>query len=140
MRRRSGRVSRKAEEVTDSDRQASKLCGKQCAPTTVPFASQMLRDIHFRKHGADVGAADAENYEQMAEEFMFGVIDLHTRQCTRPNHGARLRFRPWNRRFGAADSVAPENLRTFYIAKQHHINYHGGENAYFGWECGRINV
>jgi hypothetical protein len=100
----------------------------------------MLRDIHFAKHGRAVGARDEADYERMAEEFMFGERDRNTRECTRPNRGQRLRFNTWSKRFGGADSVAPEYLRTFYIVSQGHIDYHGGENSYFGWECGRINV
>jgi hypothetical protein len=100
----------------------------------------MHRDLHFLRHGAEVGAINAADYETMAEQFMFGVRDPNTRECTRPNHGARLRFNTWTRRLGVADSVAPQYLKTFYVAKQHHINFHGVENAYFGWECGRINV
>jgi pyocin large subunit-like protein len=100
----------------------------------------MHRDTHFLKHGADFGASTAEEYEQMAEEFMFGERDKNTRECTRPNHGQRIRFDFWSRRFGSAESAVSEHLRTFYRVRQAHIDYHGGENAYFGWECGRINV
>jgi hypothetical protein len=100
----------------------------------------MHRDTHFRKHGSDIGARDPEEYERMADEFMFGEMNRNTRQCTRPNRGQRLRFNSWNRRFGGAYSVAPEYVRTFYVVRQAHIDYHGGENAYFGWECGRINA
>src|SRR6266478_1784283 len=105
----------------------------------VPFETHMKRDIHFQKHGNQFGAADAAAYEQMADEFMFGVLGQNTRQCRRPNQGSRLRFDTWNRRFGSA-SVMPEFVQTFYIVAQGHIDYHGGEVTYFGWECGRINV
>lgn len=100
----------------------------------------MKRDLHFQKHGHEFGAADAAEYERMADDFMFGPMDLrNVRECRRPNRGARLRFNTWNRRFGSA-SGAPEYIKTFYIVAQSTINFHGGEMAYFGWECGRINV
>lgn len=107
---------------------------------TVPFATSLHRDIHFKKHGARFGASDAEEYERMADEFMFGDKDRNTRECTRPNRGQRLRFNTWTRYFGSAASVAPEHLKTFYVVEQGHINFHGGEISYFGWECGRINA
>jgi hypothetical protein len=108
--------------------------------TNVPFPTQLHRDTHFLKHGASFGAQNAEEYEQMADDFMFGAKSKNTKECTRPNHGNRLRFDFWTRRFGAANIVAPEFVRTFYIVKQPHIDYHGGGATYFGWECGRINV
>jgi hypothetical protein len=100
----------------------------------------MTRDIHFHKHGRTLGIADAEEYERTADGFMSGVIERHTQQCQRPNRGDRLRFNTFDRRFGAEASQEPRFLRTFYKVEQGHINYHGGEQAYFGWECGRIDL
>jgi len=99
----------------------------------------MKRDIHFQKHGHQFAALNAADYERMADEFMFGLMGLNTRECRRPNQGSRLRFNTSNRRFGGA-SIAPAFLKTFYIVAQGTINYHGGEMQYFGWECGRINA
>lgn len=99
----------------------------------------MKRDIHFQKHGQQFGAADAAAYEAMADAFMFGARDINTRECRRPNLGARLRFSIWTRYFGAA-SVNPDFVKTFHIVNRAKVNNHGGENQYFGWECGRINV
>jgi hypothetical protein len=100
----------------------------------------MKRDIHFQKHGHEFAALDAADYERMADEFMFGAMDAHTRQCHRPLQGSRLRFSTWNRRFGTAAAVAPEFVKTYHIVAQGIVNSHGGDMAYFGWECGRINV
>jgi hypothetical protein len=100
----------------------------------------MKRDIHFQKHGHHFGVADAAEYERLADEFMFGQMGQHTRQCHRPNRGSRLRFDTWNRRFGGAAPAPPEFVKTFYIVAQGHVDYHGGEMQYFGWECGRINA
>ena len=107
--------------------------------SNVPFDTQMKRDIHFQKHGHEFGAVDAADYERMADDFMFGLMNAYTRECQRPNHGSRLRFNTWNRRFGSA-SVAPAHLKTFYRVNWGTINYHGGELQYFAWECGRISV
>jgi hypothetical protein len=96
--------------------------------------------MHFQKHGHQFGAVDAVDYEIMADDFMFGEMDTHTWQCQRPLQGSRLRFNTWNKKFGAASPVTPEFVKTFYVVSQRYVNSHGGEMAYFGWECGRINV
>lgn len=105
----------------------------------MPFASKLLRDLHFIKHGHQFGAADAVEYERMADAFMSGEMSRDTKECRRPNLGDRLRFNYWNRHLGSA-SVAPEFIRTFYVVAIRIVNNHGSESRYFGWECGRISI
>ena len=57
--------------------------------------------MHFERHGQQVGAVDAADYERMADEFMSGAMNHNTRECRRPNQGDRLRFDTFNRRFVA---------------------------------------
>jgi len=76
----------------------------------------------------------------MAEEFMFGLMERTTRECTRPNRGARLRFNAWNLHFGSASSLAPTHLKTYHIVRRVKVNLHPTAEAYFGWECGRIDT
>jgi hypothetical protein len=105
----------------------------------MPFANEFERDIHFSKHGHKVGATSAVEYERMADEFMFSTMTLSTRECVRPNGAHRLRFNLANRYFGAAN-ITPEFVKTFYPIAVHTLARHGGGAAYFGYECGRINL
>jgi hypothetical protein len=100
----------------------------------------MKRDLHFQKHGVQLGAADAATYETLADAFMSGLMNSTTRECHRPNRGNRLRFDTFNLRFGAESVGPPSYLKTFFIVNQATINYHGNELRYFGYECGRINA
>jgi hypothetical protein len=105
----------------------------------MPFANQNERDIHFQKHGHKFGAADAAEYESMADTFMFGAMTISMAECTRPNAIDRLRFNYANRHFGAA-SIAPEFVKTFYPVSLHTIAHHGGPVSYFAYECARTDV
>ena len=58
----------------------------------MPFLDALQRDIHFAKHGREFGAADAMEYERMADAFMFDPITADIGECTRRNGRDRLRF------------------------------------------------
>lgn len=99
----------------------------------------MERDLHFTKHGHKFGAADASEYERMADEFMFGAQPVDARDCMRPNYGDRVRFGFVSHLEGVARRIpAPECVRTFFPAKRTTIARHGGEAGYFRFECDRI--
>ncbi len=102
----------------------------------MPFQNAWERAIHFAKHGAAVGAPTAEDYERMADAFMFGLMNAQTRECVRPNFVDRLRFKTLNRHFGVA-CIQPEFLRTFYPVGRKLIAKYGGDVPYFRYECGR---
>lgn len=105
----------------------------------MPFASQMERDIHFKKHGHKFGVASAEEYEKMADQFMIGSLNPNTRECARPNGADRLRFDLVTLHFGVA-STSPNFIRTFYPVERRIVVRHGGPAAYFTYECGRTNL
>jgi hypothetical protein len=105
----------------------------------MPFATQFERDIHFRKHGHKFGTASPDEYENMADAFMFCPMRLSMRECARANTVDRLRFNIVNRHFGAAN-IAPEFLKTFYPVPLHTVAKHGGSINYFAYECGRTDI
>jgi hypothetical protein len=106
---------------------------------TMPFATQYERDIHFQKHGHKLNAADAVEYETMADVFMFGAMTMAMRECIQPNRINRLRYNLVNRHFGVA-RIAPVFLKTFYPVPLHTVTRHGGGLGFFAHQCARINV
>jgi len=106
----------------------------------MPFSNQYQRDIHFKKHGSEVGAKDAVEYEQMADGFMFGNLTLAMRECNRASGSHRVRIHILNRRIGIADIAPPESLRSFYVAPLHTVVHHGGAMNYLAFECARTDV
>jgi hypothetical protein len=104
----------------------------------MPFANLFERDLHFTKHGHKFGASDASEYERMADAFMYGPLDDDSRECVRPDGVDRVRFGFVTHYEGITCLIpAPEVLRTFYPVKITTISRHGGEAAYFAFECGR---
>ena len=99
----------------------------------MPFRSVADRDIHFAKHGQEVGARNAAHYELLAELFMGNALDANTREGTRPNTD-RVRMNIVDYRIGIA-SVAV--LRSFFIANADNVAASGRPNAYLTYQCGR---
>jgi hypothetical protein len=105
----------------------------------MPFANSFELEIHFKKHGHKFGAATKEEYERLADTFLFGPMDAHTRECIRPNGADRLRFDFARMHFGVA-SVAPAFVRTFYPVERRIVTRHGGPAGYFSYECARVGL
>ncbi len=105
----------------------------------MPFADPLHRATHFARHGAEFGCATEAEYEELAEQFLFGPMDVLTRQCLRPNGNDRLRFRAIDRDFGVA-CVRPAFIRTFYKVSLLKIRRHGGPDDFFADECARISL
>ncbi len=103
----------------------------------MPFANAWERDTHFAKHGHEFGVATPLQYEQMADAFMYGPMTAGTHECIRPRGIDRLRFNFGTHHEGVA-CILPEFLRTFYIVRTKVVTRHGGEAAYFAWDCGRV--
>lgn len=104
----------------------------------MPFANSFERDLHFTKHGHKFGARDAQEYEMLADTFMYGPLDQDTRECIRPGAIDRVRFGFGTHYEGVARMIPlPEVIRTFYPVKQTAIARHGGESGYFDFECER---
>ena len=95
--------------------------------------------MHFSKHGHKFGAADASEYEKMADEFMFGAMKISMMECLRPTGTDRLRLNAINRHFGVA-CILPIYLKTFYPVPTHTVRHHGGSNKFFAQECGRTDL
>jgi hypothetical protein len=110
-----------------------------CSGPEMPFANQLQRDMHFRKHGHEFGAANEIQYEQFADAFMFGDMNDTTNECSRPNGRDRLRFDESNRHFGAA-CLRPIVLKTFYRVSYLKVMRRGGPLGFFTQECGRIDL
>lgn len=102
----------------------------------VPFANVMKRDIHFRRHGHEFGAATPEEYEQMADAFMLGPMNADTRECRRPNNNLRNRMDFVTVYFGVAEIRRPI-LATFYIPRPDTVTRHGGVARLFADYCAR---
>ena len=66
------------------------------------------------RHGEEVGAATADEYERRADAFMTGPLQKGALECVRPN-GDRLRFDPTTQEFGVL--VKAGHIATFMIAK-----------------------
>lgn len=105
----------------------------------MPFVNSWERKIHFSKHGHEFGVSSEEEYEHMADTFMFGDMTPPTQECTRPSLVDRLRFNRRNRHFGVA-CVVPVFIRTFYPVNPMKIARHGGPDLFFAFECGRVNL
>ncbi len=104
----------------------------------VPFCDVWERDTHFVKHGQKFGAADAAEYERMADSFVFGATADDARDCIRPNVD-RVRFGFVTHLEGIVRRVPePECVRTFYPVRGTTIANHGGEAGYFAYECARV--
>jgi len=105
----------------------------------MPFANPLERELHFIKHGHKFGATNAQEYERMADVFMFGPMDVDTKECIRPRKIDRVRF-GFGTHYEGVACVVPEFVRTFYPVRAVIITRHGGEAEYFAYECGRVNL
>lgn len=107
----------------------------------MPFADGFERDLHFKKHGHKFGAADAVEYERMADHFMYGPLDPDARECTRPVGPTgvqdKVRF-DFGTHYEAIACIVPSFLRTFFPVELRFILRRGGETGYFAYECGRM--
>ncbi len=107
----------------------------------MPFVNQLERDIHFAKHGHKFGASNADEYERMADQFMYGPLGQNSRECNRPvgPDGLRDKFRfGFVNHYAAAACIEPPFIRTFHPVEIRHILRWGGEEGYFRYQCGRI--
>ncbi len=106
-------------------------------PNNVPFCNSLELALHFAKHGHRFGASDASEYERIAEAFMDGPLNGDGHECIRP-HGDRVRFGFLTHYEGVTCRIpVPECIRTFYPVEPTTIARHGGEAAYFRFECAR---
>jgi hypothetical protein len=105
----------------------------------MPFANTMERALHFARHGAEFGVADENEYETLADAFMFGALPTDVNECLRPAGIDRLRFKDANRHFGVA-VVTSNMVRTFFVVHSRRIARRGGSTGFFSFECSRVNL
>jgi hypothetical protein len=106
----------------------------------MPFASAYQRDIHFKKHGHQFHAANAIEYAEMADRFMFTMMTLTMQECTQANLVNRLRYNMSNRHFGVALAGPPEFVKTFYQVPLHTVHHFGGHAGLFTHECAKTDL
>jgi hypothetical protein len=102
----------------------------------VPFASVLERDIHFKRHGPEFGIGTADQYEQIADAFMFGAMNADTHECIRPSGIKRNRMDFVTVHFGVA-VVRHDVLVTFYIPTPDTVRRHGGLAQLFADYCAK---
>ena len=101
----------------------------------------MELQIHFDKHGYKFGLipGQEDEYERMADDFLFGEMVGTMRECFRPDGIDRLRFCFLREFFGVA-CVMPEYIRTFYPPENDTLAKHGGRAPFFRYECARMST
>jgi hypothetical protein len=103
----------------------------------VPFRDIISLEQHFQDHKHEFGVATKEDYEKMADEFMFGNMNPATHQCVRINDvSVRLDF--VNRHFGTAEA-ARRIIWTFHIVTESKITKAGGPMNYLDKQCRRAS-
>jgi pyocin large subunit-like protein len=78
---------------------------------TQGFESVEQLKLHFRKHGDDFRASNANDYEQMADGFLGADKQEGVHECVRPC-GAKLRYDPSSEAYGVLD--AQDIIRTYF--------------------------
>ena len=75
------------------------------------FESLEQLNRHFSEHGADFGASNPNEYEELADAFLGETKPAHVHECMRQS-GAKLRYDPNTEAFGVLD--AGSVCRTHY--------------------------
>lgn len=103
-------------------------------PYTHGFRRAYLRNEHFDKHGAEVGAIDEEDYERLADEFLGGPLLDTMNECIRRIDNYRIR---WDRRSNLFGVLSGDSyILTFYLADPAwHLM--SSNRAYFDSECNK---
>jgi hypothetical protein len=96
----------------------------------------MERDIHFKRHGHEFGLRTPDEYERLADAFMFGPMNADTHERMRPNRKLRNRMDFVRVHFGVAVVVNPA-LVTFYIPRPDTVRRHGGVAQLFDDYCAK---
>jgi hypothetical protein len=102
----------------------------------LPFPNALELSLHFAKHGHKFGLATEQEYEQMADAFMFGTMNANTQECTRPRRTRRCRMDFVRIHFGVA-CITPACVITFYPVDSAFVAANGGVNGFFRNECAR---
>ena len=79
---------------------------------TKGFKSALDLADHFLKHGSDFGAATADDYETLADQFLGGPLGSGVHECTRVRDQDSLRLSLLDEMFGAL--TANGMIRTLF--------------------------
>jgi pyocin large subunit-like protein len=82
-------------------------------PLTKGFDPTLLED-HFKKHGKDFRATDAQAYEALADDFLGRPLSKTERECVKAN-GDTIRYNDYTNEYGVIRSDG--QIRTFYKPK-----------------------
>ena len=103
-------------------------------PYTRGFRRLYLRNEHFDKHGAEVGADDESHYEELADVFLGAPISTTAKECVRRSDGFTLR---WDRQSNFFGVLSYDGyILTFYMIDPawHRMP---SNRAYFESECNK---
>lgn len=113
------------------------------------FLNARQANRHFSQHGADFGASNAKEYEELADVFLGQVLPPDVHECKR-KRGDTIRYDPQTQAYGVLDGGGI--IRTFYkpvpcsslpasvrLAVKQAGRCHGYANnfLYFRAECAR---
>lgn len=80
---------------------------------TKGFKTAQQRTQHYGNHGAKVGAASENQYEQMADKFIgFNPLPKYTLQSKRPRENDLIRYNSMTNEFGIMDKDG--YIRTYF--------------------------
>jgi hypothetical protein len=105
----------------------------------MPFANDEERDLHYKRHGHEFGAANALQYEGMADAFLSGPLTITMRECIRPNGTDRVRINIANKHFGVG-VVHSQIVQTFFIVPLHKVIRRGNIVEFYNFECQRTDL
>lgn len=85
---------------------------RQMAPLkTRGFLNTRQLNRHFSEHGADLGASNANDYEQSADGFLGSTLPSGVHECKR-KQGDTIRYDPQTQEYGVLDSKGI--IRTYF--------------------------
>lgn len=97
----------------------------------MPFKHRYSRDNHFERHGDEFSAKTADEYEKMAEKFMYGPLPPGVKECKRTD-GVIVRFDPATAAFGTMSK--DKRIYTYMLVMPPFGPGHTAE-SYFEHEC-----
>ncbi len=81
------------------------------ALATKGFLNTRQLNRHFSEHGADFGASNITDYQEMADVFLGGSKAAYVEECTR-SKGDTVRYDPTTEAYGIIDSN--NVIRTYF--------------------------
>jgi hypothetical protein len=101
----------------------------------VPFRDVIDRDEHFDAHRLEFGVNTPEEYEAMADQFLFGPMNIDVHQCVRLND-TTVRLNYVNLYLGVGNANRGI-VWTFHVVEQSKIVRAGSPQQYLQEQCRR---